>query len=155
MEIIISEAINTDSEAILSLIRCLKNFESEFDSDYKTNEESVIQLYENIKSHGPIFIAKNKDKLVGFVAVEITNKNDELIVNNIPVVYISDIVVLPEFRNKGIGKQMLQSVELWAKNKGLNYLKLDVFSKNIKAKNIYLDSGFEEYVTTMLKDLNK
>jgi ribosomal protein S18 acetylase RimI-like enzyme len=153
MHLIIKEAKNTDRPQILELIGYLKQFESQFDEHYKINKQSIIDLYDDIKSKGIIFISEIDNKVVGFISIELNNKNDELIEEIIPVAYISDMVVSPEHRNQGVGKKLLETAETWAKNKNIRYLKLIVFSNNNNAKKIYSDFGFNEYETTMLKDL--
>ena len=153
MDTTIREAKDTDQSQILELINSLKQFDSQFDEHYKTDKQSVVDLYDEIKSKGQIFVSVIERKVVGFVSVEINNKNDKLIEETIPVAYISDIVISPEFRNQGIGTKLLETVEIWAKNKDIRFLKLIVFSDNNNAKKIYSNFGFKEYETTMLKDL--
>lgn len=146
-----------DESGIKQCITELKNYESQFDPDYCTNEESVNRLFKSIlkekEDGGEIFVAENNNNIIGFVSLGIDDKNDELIVNKIPTVYISDIVVLKEYRGKGIGKELMKKAEDFTKEKGLKYLKLIAFAENSNAIGLYKSLGFEDYETTMIKEI--
>lgn len=146
-----------DEIGIKECIAELKEYESQFDPDYFTNEESVNRLFKSIlkekENGGEIFVAESNNKIVGFVSLGIDDKNDELIVNKIPTAYISDIIVLEGYRGKGIGKALLKKAENFTKEKGLKYIKLIVFAENNKAIELYKSFGFEDYETTMIKEL--
>lgn len=146
-----------DETAVKKCITELKKYESQFDPDYSTSEESVNRLFISIlkekENGGEIFVAESNDKVIAFASLGIDDKNDELIVNKIPTAYISDIIVLEEYRGKGIGKALLKKAEDFAKEKGLKYIKLIVFSENNKASGLYKSFGFEDYETTMIKEI--
>ncbi len=62
-----------------------------------------------------------------------------------PIMNIHDLVVSPDFRGKGIAKQILQKVEQIASNRGCCKLTLEVLEGNEIAKNAYFKFGFEGY----------
>ena len=137
---------------IKTCIAELKQYEFQFDADCLTDQESIENLLIDIKN-GEILVAEENNKIVGFVSFNIVNKNEELIMNDIPAIYISDIVVLAQYRHMGIGTKLIQEVESFAKEKGIKYLKLIAFSKNKDAIKVYEQSGFEDYEITMLKKI--
>ena len=49
--------------------------------------------------------------------------------------YLMDIVVAPEQRGKGIGKQLIHAVKSWAKSRKMEYIELCVLSQNRNATN--------------------
>ncbi len=157
MEIEIRRSNNLDEGPIKKCILELKKYEGQFDPDYYTDEESVQKLFEDINGSkekgGEIFVAEAEGRVVGFMSLSITNKNDLLIVKKVDAVYISDISVLPSHRRMGIGGKLLDRASEFAKKKGIKYLKLAIFSENVNAKNLYLDKGFKDYETIMLKEL--
>lgn len=61
-----------------------------------------------------------------------------------PLINIHDFVVSPQFRNKGIGLFLLQSIEAYAKENGFCRINLEVRHDNYKAQNLYKKAGFKE-----------
>ena len=62
-------------------------------------------------------------------------KDDEL--------YIGAIAVFDSFRGKGIGTQLLNAVEEYAKNYGFKYIILDVINTNHRAHDLYKRLGYK------------
>ncbi|MGA1598399.1 MAG: GNAT family N-acetyltransferase [bacterium] len=62
-----------------------------------------------------------------------------------PLINLHDLVVHPEFRGKGIGRQLLQEVERQAQERGCCKITLEVLNLNRTAFQLYLRSGFEGY----------
>ena len=149
MKTLIREYKPDDFESLRKCVIDLKKFESQFDSDYLISNESVNNLLNEIRKE-KIFVAEIENKVVGFISLRIENKNDELIVNRIDSLYVSDFSVLLDFRGKGIGHKLMSKAEDFARDMKIKYIKLIVFSKN-KAVEIYKEMGFVEYETTMLK----
>lgn len=158
MKVKIREYQSSDEKDVKKCITELKQYESAFDEDYFTNQKSVNNLLKHIlesrKKGGQLFVAEVNGQVVGFISWEIENKNDELIVKKVDSVYISDIVVLPEYRGKGIGKKLLERADEFAKEKKIPYVKLIIFSANKKVRSIYEDTGFRDYETTMIKKIS-
>ena len=62
-----------------------------------------------------------------------------------PLINIHDIVVKKEYRGCGYAKQLLQTVEEIAKQRGCCKLTLEVLSNNDVAKSAYQAFGFGDY----------
>ncbi len=58
---------------------------------------------------------------------------------------IHDLAVAPAYRSKGIAKQLLQSVESYAKRHDYVKITLEVLSGNKAAQQAYINFGFEGY----------
>ena len=61
----------------------------------------------------------------------------------------ADLYVEETYRNRGIGKQLIQAVKDWAKLKQVDYIELIVLKQNSKALQLYLEQEFEIVHTTM------
>lgn len=59
-----------------------------------------------------------------------------------PLINISDLAVLPEYRGHGTGRQILKTVERKAREKGCCKLTLEVQENNHKAQKVYQALGF-------------
>lgn len=58
--------------------------------------------------------------------------------------YVTNIGVLPEFRNKGIGKKIVKKLIDFSTKKSLSFLSLEVRCSNYVAIKLYSDLGFSE-----------
>ncbi|HZR29635.1 MAG TPA: GNAT family N-acetyltransferase [Terriglobales bacterium] len=57
--------------------------------------------------------------------------------------WITDFYVRPDFQGRGVGTQALKLLEEMAKARGVCALHLMVYHTNLRAKGVYLRSGFE------------
>ena len=92
------------------------------------------------------FIAKEKGETLGFITGHSYYKE----------VYISDLIVFEEHRNKHIGTKLMQSVEEHFKDKGFENINLTTYS--FQAPDFYKKCGFEvEFMRKSKKEpkLNK
>ena len=55
---------------------------------------------------------------------------------------VSELAVAPEYRRRGIAKQILNSSARVAKERGKRWLELTVLKKNFPARRLYQKSGF-------------
>ncbi|WP_439134012.1 GNAT family N-acetyltransferase [Pseudomaricurvus sp.] len=62
-----------------------------------------------------------------------------------PLVNIHDVIVSKSCRGKGISHQMLERVEVIAKDRGCCKLTLEVLQGNERARQVYLAFGFAGY----------
>uniref|UniRef100_A0A7V6CDF0 GNAT family N-acetyltransferase n=1 Tax=Thermodesulfobacterium geofontis TaxID=1295609 RepID=A0A7V6CDF0_9BACT len=85
-------------------------------------------------------VAEEKDKSVGFAAGDANWINFE----GKKVLEIHEIFVLPEFRKKGIGSQLLQYLLFYGVKKDKKLAELWVGKTNYKAINFYKKFGFKE-----------
>ena len=96
-----------------------------------------------------------------FVAFDSTgNRNGFVWVDQIlsgftgkPQAYILDVVVLKEYRRKGIGRMLMAEAEAWAKRNGFDYIGLSVSSRNEAAIALYREEGFEIETFRMWKKI--
>ena len=61
-----------------------------------------------------------------------------------PVGYLEGIFVRPEFRNRGLAKQLLGACENWAREKGCTEFASDCELGNDASLNFHLSMGFAE-----------
>lgn len=92
---------------------------------------------------GTLLVAEETGCLVGLAAARLVEigANDALYLPR-RYVYVDDMVVLPDFRGRGIGQSLLAAVEVWAKEQGAETLELTVFEFNEGARRLYERSGF-------------
>jgi len=97
-----------------------------FSSPWSVN--SIISSYE---FNTTFFVAISQEKIVGYGGVQsIANEG-----------YITNIAVLPEFRNNGIGKSLFKNIVAFCTENCLSLLSLEVRKSNKAAIHLYETFG--------------
>jgi len=127
--------------------------------EYSYTHPEDVQAYLNWlfrRDVAGIWVAEEDGKIVGFVASDGNwfSKREGKVVGA-----IHELVILPEYRNKGIGKALVEKVIEYFKSRGLDTAELWVGDKNTQALEFYKSLGFEEkdrfnYWIRMTKPLN-
>lgn len=123
-------------------------------SNYKEAEQNREFLEDIItKDNVELLVAKDGELVVGFIIVQEQSTPPYTCLVQHKFAYIIDLVVDEEQRGKGLGRSLLDAAELWARNKGLDYLELGVLEENTSAKNLYLKEGYTVATNIMRKKL--
>ena len=111
----------------------------------------LFSLFE--EKRGKIFVADEGGSVVGFVCVFARATGDALINVQSEFAYVSDLVVLADYRGRGVGLALLREAEAFAVREGATLLKLSVMAKNTPARELYRRNGFDDFEVSMLKVL--
>ncbi|HLV98159.1 MAG TPA: GNAT family N-acetyltransferase [Ktedonobacterales bacterium] len=103
---------------------------------------------------GSLFVAETDNQVVGLICVWLEREPDSFLTNLAGYAYISDLVVLPAYRRRGIGTVLLQQAEAYALEQGATALKINVLAKNSAAYTAYHKAGFRDYEVSLLKQLD-
>jgi GNAT superfamily N-acetyltransferase len=106
----------------------------------KTMRRFLADLARN--GYAFVFVATVGEEMVGFVSGELREGSPTFL----PKTWASvdDVFVLPGYRNGGIGRALIASVEGWARRKGANGVSLQVAAANGRGRKFYEDLGFRE-----------
>lgn len=66
-----------------------------------------------------------------------------------PMINIHDLIVLPDYRRKGIGRQLLQAVIAIGRERGCSRITLEVRKDNLSAQHLCQSLGFGETLPAM------
>ena len=106
------------------------NLQKDFDDFWNENV-----LESELKNDNSLyFVAKNKNEILGFIGIT----------KNIDFVEILNVVVKKDFRNKGIGNQLLQKIIEVAKEMKMQEIYLEVNEKNENAIKLYEKNNFKK-----------
>ncbi len=61
-----------------------------------------------------------------------------------PMVNIHDLIVNPDFRELGIGRKLMEAIEVRAREKGCSRITLEVRHDNVKAQALYVNLDYRE-----------
>jgi ribosomal protein S18 acetylase RimI-like enzyme len=89
-----------------------------------------------------LFVVAAGDRTVGFISGELRQGSPTFL----PKTWASvdDVFVEPEYRNRGMGRALLQSVQSWARERGADGISLQVAAANTRGRKFYEDLGFRE-----------
>lgn len=141
MKIFIKEAIKDDIEEINNLLTDLIQDERQYDENINKNY-AVKNYYEQFfeKKDYCVIVAKDENNNIlgyGFGFIMDYGKVYDNKVAQLDAVYIK-----PEYRKKGIARQIIQYFAEWSKNNKVSYIELKVCNNNNKAIGLYEKEGF-------------
>lgn len=137
----------------------LQEFERKIEPN-KLEGKAIAQTYlatmftRCAETSGKVFVAEVTHRVVGFVSIWAEVRSEEIDEKSSVYAFISDVVVLPAYRGRGLGQALLQRAEDYARQHGATILKLDVLARNTGARKVYEQFGFQEHEVVMTKCLS-
>lgn len=111
-------------------------------SDYRTKyfEKTMNEVN---KYEGKIFLAIENEKVIGLIIGVINNEEENIYDFKAPKRgRITELVISKRSRSNGIGKQLLNEMEIYFKKIGCKGILIDVFAYNENAQNFYYKNGY-------------
>jgi ribosomal protein S18 acetylase RimI-like enzyme len=105
------------------------------------------------KWDGKVFVAEVAGQAVGFVCVWAKVPPEEPNDDPSEYAFVSDLVVLPGHRRRGVGRELLAMAERYARSRGARSLRIGVLARNATARHLYGSAGFSDYEVEMEKPL--
>lgn len=95
------------------------------------------------KYEGKIFLALEKEKIIGLIIGLINNEEERNYDFKAPKRgRVTELVVSKNYRSNGVGKQLLDKMENYFKKVGCKGILIDVFSYNENAKKFYYENNY-------------
>jgi ribosomal protein S18 acetylase RimI-like enzyme len=127
-------------KAIASLINIYIN--DEMGGGEPLSPEEQIRLVEGLRNHPKSIVLLAETE--GIFAGLLTAFENFSTFTVKPMVNIHDVIVLKEFRGKGIGRQLMNALISEADKRGSSRVTLEVRKDNFNAQALYQSLGFEE-----------
>ena len=146
--IIIRHAAMEDMQSLLAFEQGIITAERPFTSILKPDPISYYDLPAMINDlNVDLVVAELDGKLIasGYARVEIPKQYYTPPKQG----YFGMMYVLPEHRGKGINAMILDELKRLTKERGINEITLEVFSRNEAAHKAYLKFGFEDHMIQM------
>jgi GNAT superfamily N-acetyltransferase len=145
-----------DAAGLRQCVVALQEFERTIDPRILPGEEIADAYCEQIHSRcreadGRVFVAANDEAVVGFVAVLAHETFTALDDPPGTFALITDLVVLEPYRNRGIGRLLLERAESYARGAGARELRIGVLTHNTSARRLYLDAAFMPHLEILVK----
>lgn len=136
---IIENASAQDIPALIALLAILFGIEADFQADVAKQKKGLALLI-NHPEGGVIKVAKNQTgQVIGMVSAQLVISTAQ----GSPSAWVEDMVVEEAYRDKGVGKALLEAALFWAKGKGATRAQLLVDTENTAALGYYAHLGWE------------
>ena len=120
-------------------------------------EEYFALMFQLVmENEGIIYLAKDENETVGMIAGYIEPKDDEdRITNRCPKRgIISELVVSPLFRLRGVGCELMKAMERYFSDAGCEFIAVSVFAPNEGAMKFYKKYGYATRNIEMYKRIS-
>jgi ribosomal protein S18 acetylase RimI-like enzyme len=94
-----------------------------------------------------MFVADLDDNVIGMLVADIRHTQED------KVGYITNLIVSPDFRNKGVGERLISSAIDFFRDSHVSTIKANIRPKTSLAMKLLAKLGFEETVVQLRKDL--
>jgi len=98
-----------------------------------TTAEERAWLTQHDGERGVVFVAAENGRVIGVINADATGRTSEI-----------GMSVLQSYRNRGLGRRLIEAVSEWAATRGLVSIQLDVYAINEPAIHLYASLGFVE-----------
>jgi GNAT superfamily N-acetyltransferase len=143
-KVLYCEAKVSDIPDLINLLSALFTIEEDFSPDLAKQKKGLDLLIQNTKT-ATIQVAKNSSgKVIGMITAQLVISTAQ----GAASAWVEDMVVDKAYRGHGIGKQLLQNIQNWAKNHGATRAQLLVDIANADAIGYYSHLNWE---TTQLQ----
>jgi len=133
----INQADLTDIPQLCILLDVLFSQEAEFKPNHELQARGLSKILNN-EEIGVILVARDSGKVIGMVSILYTAST----ALGEKVGILEDFVVLPEYRGKGVGSELISYALNFSKQKGCKRITLLTDDDNEDAHRFYLRFGF-------------
>lgn len=131
------------SKKLLPLIE-YKNYDKQIRAD--------VQRYMNLKpGEAIIFVAEDQKELIGYIFGRIIKRPQRI---KSRIGYIEDWFVKEDYRSKGTGKLLWDTLIDWFRKKRCDALETDSYLSNKRAIDFYHKFGFVDKAIVMIKNID-
>ncbi|MBV0925962.1 GNAT family N-acetyltransferase [Halomicroarcula limicola] len=149
MEAEIRQAEREDGDELIELWHGFTEHLSKYDDRYKHKDEAGdrwLQYFENQlldSKYGTVFVAEADEQLVGVLEVRVVG--DHPIFRLKDHGYINGHFVKDEYRQSGLGQQLLEAAADWLRDhpRGIEFCRVDVIEGDEDGMSVYEDLDFE------------
>lgn len=146
---VINDQMAKDCDKLLTK---LVQSERKYDKNIKDSfivSNNYVNLYN--KDNNVLFGACENNLIVGFIYGYIKYKASDFVTKGIA--QIDALYVLDNYRNKGIGKKLIDKFYEWCEENNIKIVEISVFKNNTNAYNLYEKLGYEVTEYKMVKEL--
>ncbi len=103
------------------------------------------------KDTGCLLVAEENGNAVGYLKAEIDVRSPTKLHNK--KLYIRHLIVSNDYRNRGVGRKLLEKAEAFAKENKIQFITLKTSPKNKSSTDFYKSLGFEDIYIEKIKNV--
>jgi len=145
----IREASDKDIPIILGLLYDLGRSKPQKDSDVDTFRK-LITKYLTDSDKQILVVVLDDVKIIGMASMVFLPRLNR----TTPEMYIPELVVLEKYHNQGIGKKLINSCIVLAKEKKCHRIRLESGNQRKESHQFYKHLGFEQSALSFTKNLD-
>ncbi len=158
MSHMIREYTKDDVESVKACIVELQEFERMIDPHRLKGMEVAQKYLEHLveignQNRGKVFVVEINGDIVGMISVYIEEDKKHFRKTQ-KFAHISDLIVLPEYSNKGISKELLEKAEEYAKLKHVTTIETAVLAKHAEGIDSFQRNGYHNFEIVLRKHLS-
>ncbi len=135
--IVIRRARAADLADLTALLQILFGIEEDFSFDEARQRQGLVLMLEN--EQGVVLAAEDSGKVIGMCTGQLLISTAE----GGPAVLVEDVVVLPAWQDRGVGRLLMRSIADWAAGKKAARLQLLADRNNQAALSFYDKIGWQ------------
>lgn len=148
----IRAAVPADLEGALRLWRMLQDEHESMEDRIRRSPDAESRWRNDFRgwvrspAHG-IFVGEDEGQLVGLITAHpywpapVYAEREEA--------YVNELVVLPGWRQRGLGRGLVEAVREWARQRGIAQVRAGVLSANPEALAFWRQVGADEFFVTV------
>lgn len=158
MNHIIREYTKDDVEGIKQCLVEIQEFEKMLDPNRLSGIAIAHEYLEHLlqvsrQEKGKVFVVEINNEIVGMISVVIETDMRHFRKAG-KAAFISDVIILPEYKDKGIMKELLEKAEEYAKGKEVKVIQTAVLSKHAEGIDGFTRNGFHTYELVLNKKIS-
>jgi len=161
MDLLVRPATEDDLPAMLTLWREMMDFHARSDARFQPGPTPVAEeawtqyLRQEIWSSDAwcALVAEVEGRIVGQIVGAL--RDPAPVFEPGTYGYITDIVVDPETRRRGVGRALFRALEAWFHERGASHLELQVLERNSTSQAFWRAMGCTDYSDNMWYDLEE
>lgn len=138
-DVIVRKAIPDDMDSILTLFKSLVTMEPDFEYHLRKHRAGFGAMMADSK-RCRVLVAEMAGKVSGLCTAQLLYSS----AMGGFIALIENFVVADAFRGQGLGQQLLEILEQWAKKRGALRFDLQVDQNNAHARSFYETNGWVE-----------
>jgi len=141
----IRPASPADLDSLVALLQILFDLEKDFEGDQVRQRRGLELMLEN--ERGCVLVAEVEGEVIGMCSGQVTVSTAE----GGPALLVEDVVVREEWRGKGVGRLLMESLGNQARDQGIERLQLLADRTNGPALDFYEALGWRATALVCLR----
>jgi ribosomal protein S18 acetylase RimI-like enzyme len=146
----VRQADPSDQGVLMKCFVTLQEYERSLEANRAEAALVAKQYVESLLSRcardeAQILVAEINSQVVGFIGVVPHHTSQNILERDQEMAYITDLIVLAEYRGHGIGRRLLREAEEYAAGLGARRMRIGVLAANSAAHALYRDAGYRDY----------